>query len=335
METNSSQPSLLVRVVIDHLRFAVTWNTTQPLCLGRALDNDVVLSRSSISGHHLRLEWKEDGGLTLEDLGSRNGCWIDGVRQEGCVDVLLGQRIFLGQRTHVVVMRTAAAVAAREEWSLLRIDGGLVGTLPNGHHELSALIKDAGSELGTLVLSAEQSPRLIVGSVSVTLQQGEPFEVANRYYFLNRETHATATVTGAMATQRARWQLEVRNAYTIPSVCVTDTQTGSRCVFRPSHAATLLMLLAERSMECAPKPGWVADDDLRVGLWGRAGLLRERNNLNVVIYRIRGRLRQAGMAPSLIGKEPQWTRLQQTQVAFVADSSSSRNAKTASDSVDG
>ena len=57
--------------------------------------------------------------------------------------------------------------------------------------------------------------------------------------------------------------------------------------------------------------------------------------LNVVIYRIRGRLRQAGMAPSLIGKEPQWTRLQQTQVAFVADSSSSRNAKTASDSVDG
>ena len=36
------------------------------------------------------------------------------------------------------------------------------------------------------------------------------------------------------------------------------------------------------------------DDDLRVALWGKAGLVSDPNNLNVVIYRIRQRLAAEG-----------------------------------------
>lgn len=47
--------------------------------LGRARDNDVCLSVTTVSGHHAALVRKEDG-YWLEDLLSTNGSYINGVR---------------------------------------------------------------------------------------------------------------------------------------------------------------------------------------------------------------------------------------------------------------
>ncbi len=314
-----SAECVLVRVVIEHLRFAVSWATTEPLRLGRALDNDVVLSRPFISGHHLRLTTHE-GGLLADDLGSRNGCWLDGVRLEGPTPVLLGQRLFLGSQTHIVVIRPASEPVGMQGWALCRANGSLVARLGKGSHPL-ALISGQPGAAGTLVLREGRSPELKVGSVAVALPLDEPFEVDGEYFLIlrDRSRSSTATVTDGPMRVGVRCEVEVRNAYTVPKVCVTDVQTKRRCVFRPSHAATLLMLLAERAMESTPRPGWVSDDDLRVGLWGRAGLQNDPNNLNVVIYRIRRRLRGAGLNSELVCKEPQWTRLDRARVSFSSE----------------
>lgn len=46
--------------------------------VGRGLDNDIVLDSLSVSREHAR--FLRDGGLVVEDLGSRNGTFVNGER---------------------------------------------------------------------------------------------------------------------------------------------------------------------------------------------------------------------------------------------------------------
>ncbi|MGF1465836.1 MAG: sigma 54-interacting transcriptional regulator [Sandaracinaceae bacterium] len=52
--------------------------TGDPLAVGSAPDNDLVLSDGAVSAHHLRLE-PTLTGVQVRDLGSRNGTLVDGV----------------------------------------------------------------------------------------------------------------------------------------------------------------------------------------------------------------------------------------------------------------
>jgi hypothetical protein len=62
-----------------HLR-AGTMITLRPQTnLGVEQDNDVVLGDSFVSGHHARLSW-DGSAWWVEDLGSRNGTFIDRTR---------------------------------------------------------------------------------------------------------------------------------------------------------------------------------------------------------------------------------------------------------------
>lgn len=63
------------------------------LRIGRGLENDVVLDSLSVSRNHARL--LRDGGLTVEDLGSRNGTFVNGRRVQRA-QVGPGDRIRLG-----------------------------------------------------------------------------------------------------------------------------------------------------------------------------------------------------------------------------------------------
>lgn len=48
--------------------------------LGRAIQNDIVLSNSSVSGRHAELHRTRAGGFRLSDLGSTNGTLVNGAR---------------------------------------------------------------------------------------------------------------------------------------------------------------------------------------------------------------------------------------------------------------
>lgn len=49
------------------------------ITLGRAYDNDIVLDDPHVAAHHLRIARGDDGRWSAEDLGSRNGLYIDGA----------------------------------------------------------------------------------------------------------------------------------------------------------------------------------------------------------------------------------------------------------------
>ena len=46
---------------------------TFPVRVGRALDNDIILSDPSISAHHLEVDRNDDGQLTVRNLSEENG----------------------------------------------------------------------------------------------------------------------------------------------------------------------------------------------------------------------------------------------------------------------
>ena len=52
----------------------------KPLAIGRALDNDVHLPDLRVSQHHARVSVAAEGAIVVEDLGSRNGTFVNGER---------------------------------------------------------------------------------------------------------------------------------------------------------------------------------------------------------------------------------------------------------------
>src|SRR5512145_813173 len=48
------------------------------LILGRSADSDVMFSDNSVSGSHARLTLADDGKITVEDLKSANGTYVNG-----------------------------------------------------------------------------------------------------------------------------------------------------------------------------------------------------------------------------------------------------------------
>lgn len=75
--------------------------------VGRTADNDLVLVDSTVSGHHAVLTFAA-GSLSIEDLGSTNGTWIDGVRVEGQAALTDGADLRLGKAQFTVGLPTAA-----------------------------------------------------------------------------------------------------------------------------------------------------------------------------------------------------------------------------------
>lgn len=82
-----------------------------PVTVGRALDNDIILSDGSVSPHHLRLELEESGELYLHNLSEENGTSMNG-HKVGSQRALLPvpSRLLLGSR-RINVLSPEATVA--------------------------------------------------------------------------------------------------------------------------------------------------------------------------------------------------------------------------------
>ncbi len=81
--------------------------------LGRADENDIVLSGDLVSRKHARLHVSGDG-LIFEDLGSRNGSKVNGDRVTGSVPVKAGDVLFMGEN-HLFVRQPALSERAATE----------------------------------------------------------------------------------------------------------------------------------------------------------------------------------------------------------------------------
>jgi len=68
---------------------------TPVLLVGRAPDNDWVIEDPSISRIHAQFEWKPSG-VTLKDLGSRNGTSLNGILIKEAMPLKAGDKVMLG-----------------------------------------------------------------------------------------------------------------------------------------------------------------------------------------------------------------------------------------------
>ncbi|MGA3161612.1 MAG: FHA domain-containing protein [Terracidiphilus sp.] len=91
--------------------------------IGRAQDCDLVVPDAPVSSHHCRLT-HQAGGFTLEDLGSTNGTYVNGVRipPRESVSVQHGTRVTLGGQVPMPWPIAPAAPAAPVEASSPRPD---------------------------------------------------------------------------------------------------------------------------------------------------------------------------------------------------------------------
>lgn len=64
--------------------------------LGRDITNDIVINDREVSRHHLRLV-RSGGNLTIEDLGSTNGTFVNGKRVSGVTPLQNGDMVGLGE----------------------------------------------------------------------------------------------------------------------------------------------------------------------------------------------------------------------------------------------
>jgi len=64
--------------------------------LGRDITNDIVINDREASRHHLRLV-RSGGNVTIEDLGSTNGTFVNGKRVSGVTPLQNGDMIGLGE----------------------------------------------------------------------------------------------------------------------------------------------------------------------------------------------------------------------------------------------
>jgi hypothetical protein len=66
--------------------------------IGRAADNTIELADERVSAHHARLTYT-GGQWVLEDLGSRNGTFVNELRVDGPLVLTFGDRIQIGTVT--------------------------------------------------------------------------------------------------------------------------------------------------------------------------------------------------------------------------------------------
>ncbi len=79
-----------------------TYRTTRlPLLIGRGGDSHLVLSDSKISRHHLRIDYRSKC-VVVEDLGSKNGTYVDGRRIPPRKLIMVNGQITAGH-THIAL----------------------------------------------------------------------------------------------------------------------------------------------------------------------------------------------------------------------------------------
>jgi len=88
------------------LSVPITLNPNSETSIGRSPSANVNLNNAYISGQHLSLKYAHGNSVTVKDLGSTNGSYIDGQRLDPHVPYTLrpGQRLILGSEDIVYTL---------------------------------------------------------------------------------------------------------------------------------------------------------------------------------------------------------------------------------------
>jgi ABC-type multidrug transport system ATPase subunit len=167
--------SLETKVEIGEAAFQTVSFSQETMEAGRDPNCDIPLDFATVSWRHARLT-KTPDGILVEDLGSRNGTYVDGVRVTGKVLAEAGQEIGLGSVRFQLL--ESGELAQRDYNGKVTIEAkDIVVQVPSGKrlldpvsltvfpYELVALMGPAGAGKTTLLKALNGYTRPVQGTV--------------------------------------------------------------------------------------------------------------------------------------------------------------------------
>lgn len=282
-----------------------------PLQVGRGPANHLVLSDDTVSWNHAQV-WIEGGRAWVRDLGSRNGTFCNGEALASASPLQPGDRIRFGKTVEVVLRAPLGfstepiAVQMLEEVAtghrfMLRSNRFHIGSGPDAHLRIDG----ARPRAATLMVHEDE---VWVGTdeEEFHVALGEEFTVAGRTMrIVEARLEHVPTVEHS----------EVEYPYTCRVLANGPRGPEAWIECAPQslkHHATgnraILLLLLARTLEkdrtdglSEDEEGWMADADVRTGIWGRGG--GTRSSLNVLVHRLRKQLEADGFDPWFIEKK--------------------------------
>jgi hypothetical protein len=86
------------------------WKIKAPLTLGREKDCDIVISVRQVSRHHTRISPDPQDGSIIEDLGSKNGTYLNGALVQEPQPLVDGDEIQISLAQHFIYLSSDATM---------------------------------------------------------------------------------------------------------------------------------------------------------------------------------------------------------------------------------
>ncbi len=300
--------------------------TEAPLQLGRGPANHVVISDDTVSWNHAQL-WVEGGRVWVRDLGSRNGTFLNDRRTRGATPVSEGDELRFGLNQRATLRfpfgedlhGTTSRVLKLEELAtglrfMLQSNRFHIGSGPDAHLR----IEGAPPRAATLMIHDDE---IWVGTADeeFQVQVGQTFRVAGRSM---RVVEAQVEHVPTVEQSQVRYPYSARvitNGPRGPEVVVTGPDGLKH---RAEGNRAILLLLLARALHKDRKEGkdedeegWVSDDQVRTGIWGRGK--GTKSGLNVLVHRTRKQLEADGFDPWFIEKKRRGIRARLQDVELV------------------
>lgn len=293
----------------------------RPAHIGRAPINDLILRDPMVSEHHA-LVWTSGTEVWVRDLGSSNGTSVNGKRVNQPVKLAVGDVIEVGQtelrvaevdtpqaKPAMVLEETATGVCVPLTAPTIRVGGS---------QDCDLILADAPAHVMTLFHYPDGELWVGTDDGEDAIEPEAPFEAAGHQFVVRPATwlDANTVIPNKRPTERAVTLEASLSGPTGPVAVLHDGDSDTRYTVEAANRAILLYLLGKAVLEADDDAseadiGWVADDDLRRDIWGRKS---RDNQLNVLLHRLRGELREAGIDPWFVEKKRKYTRARLSKV---------------------
>ena len=293
------------------------------LFIGRAPDNDLILHDSRVSGRHAVFHLSSDrANLLLRDLGSTNGTFVNNQRLTGVRTVQDGDEVLLGssaslkvrvQRSHhaapltagpalLVDLRTCVAVPATERMKVGSAD------------DCEVKLPDVAPLLASITLHEDGEIWVGTEERDFSVVVGESFNLAG-HTLVFRDSRDVLQSTQREAGPGSLYPYRLTVSLMTSEALVEDPAHGIQHMVTAENRVSLLYVLARKRKadlaEGVPpgRAGWVEDDEIMAGIWGKAREQMGANNYQVLLSRLRKELRKSEFDGWFIEKRRGHTRV--------------------------
>jgi hypothetical protein len=296
----------------------------RPYSIGRGPGNDLVVPDGMVSWEHIKV-WSDRGLVWCADAGSTNGTFVNGERITGTVQLKVGDRITVGNKLSLKVQLHGTEILAPQSNRSIALEEIATG-LQHPFRSTRFIIGSAGDadlRIPTAkpyhVECAIHGPDeiwMLIDNEDRQLELGAEFDVAGMRF---RLVECDIPRAPTLQPQRDRFPYRLTATLDGPTGPMAELETLTppvkKCRIDAETRAILLFLLGKRFEEDRQKDvlkdeiGWCPDDDVIVGVWGRAGLADGANRLKVLVHRLRAEIERAGFDPWFIERRRRFIRV--------------------------